>query len=139
MENADCGVSTHAEAACVACHTDAESLGTVHEGATTDDKMPKRLRKTEVSEDACLTCHYGTREGLAEATASLTVVDKNGTEAHPHDLPATEAGEHESIACGECHAMHTPGSSADTLLEAATERCQKCHHQNVFECGTCHE
>ena len=42
-------------------------------GKTASDTMPKKLKKTEVPDDACLSCHYGAREELVAATVDVAV------------------------------------------------------------------
>ena len=66
--DAACEASFHAEVACSGCHDDQDTLSQVHEGKTAADNMPKRLKKSQVSNDVCLSCHFGTREALVEAT-----------------------------------------------------------------------
>lgn len=119
--------------ACITCHDDTAGLITVHEGATSDAKMPQRLRTTKVDEVLCLSCHD--KDELAAATATSTVLtDKNGLTVNPHDLPAV--GTHSSITCTNCHAVHESGTG---LSASAMANCTKCHHEGVFECNTCHE
>lgn len=123
-------IEVHSALACVACHDD-EQLAELHEGATVDDKMPKKLKKTEVSEELCLTCHDS--EQLAEATADRTILtDDDGTVVNPHDLP--DVSDHDPITCISCHVVH----GDETVEETAPAKCLSCHHENVYECGTCH-
>lgn len=132
LSDNSCTASLHATVSCATCHSDEEGLGRVHEGAVSSDKIPTKLRKTAVDNDACLSCHNA--EELKAATADLTILtDENGTTKNPHDLPETEG--HESITCGGCHKMH---ESASDPLVTAPEFCIGCHHENVYECGTCH-
>ena len=73
-------------------------------------------------------------EALIAATATSTVLtDEHGTTVNPHDLPAVE--DHASITCVSCHKGHT----SDTIEESAMKACILCHHENIFECYTCHE
>lgn len=118
---------------CITCHDDAAGLATVHEGATADAKMPQRLRTTKVDEALCLSCHN--KDELAAVTAESTVLtDKNGLTINPHDLPTV--GAHSSITCTNCHVAH---ESSAGLSANAMANCTKCHHEEVFECNTCHE
>ena len=120
------------EADCVMCHTDTSALETVHADATTDSKMPKRLKQTEVAAESCESCH-GTTEELAAATADSTVLtDSKGTTVNPHDLPANDR--HSEIVCADCHNPHD-----GTPQETGPKACATCHHAGVYECGTCHE
>ncbi len=74
------------------------------------------------------------RTALIAATADSTVLtDEKGTTVNPHDLPAVE--DHASINCIDCHKGH----SSDTIEVSAMKACTLCHHENVFECYTCHE
>ena len=127
-----CAASQHGDVTCITCHDDESTLATVHEKATSDSKKPSRLKKTSVDEALCLSCHNSYDE-LAAKTADFTeLVDKNGTSVNPHALP--EAGDHTSITCEDCHKMH-----AETpIAETAHDECISCHHQDVFECYTCH-
>lgn len=124
--------SQHADVNCAACHNDSEALVAKHEGATPDSKMPKVLKASTVSDETCLSCHYGTKEELKAATSDLKLVDKEGTEQNPHDL--SPIGDHEALECRNCHAMHEEGTNE----EHAHEVCLSCHHEDVFECHTCH-
>lgn len=127
-----CAMSTHAKQGltCTSCHADESTLKTAH--ADTSKSAPKKLSKTEVSPEVCLSCHD--RDSLAQATADSTVLtDSNGTVVNPHELPTT--GDHGSIACSDCHKMHSDKSVADT----AEKKCVSCHHADVYECNTCHE
>ena len=133
LSDSSCTASSHSSLECTTCHTDTEGLVTAHEDVTMDDTDgAKRLKKTEVSEETCLSCH-GSYEELAELTADSTVLtDNNGTVVNPHDLPDVE--NHESITCTSCHEMH----SGVSIEESAMDKCTDCHHSSVFECGTCH-
>lgn len=74
------------------------------------------------------------RTALIAATAGCTVLtDEKGTKVNPHDLPPVE--DHATVNCIDCHKGH----SDDTLEDSATKACTLCHHENVFECYTCHE
>ena len=124
--------SFHSETPCVECHDDAEALEKRHEGATSEDKMPSKLSKTEVDQSACLDCHNSYDE-LATKTADYAgLADSNGTQANPHALP--DVAEHGEIQCANCHKMHGDKPAAET----AKQECLSCHHADVFECGTCH-
>ena len=120
------------DATCSMCHTDADALAETHENAEDLTALPKRLSK-KIEDETCLTCH-GSKEALAEATADSDVLtDTNGTTVNPHALPETAS--HESIKCVDCHRVHTDKDPAET----ANQKCMSCHHQNVYECYTCHE
>ena len=132
-EVADCLVGSHPDQRCVNCHTDQEVLAEIHDGVTGEDKTPKRLKKTEVSADACLSCH-GSEQELAQKTAEATcLTDKNGTVVNPHDLP--DVPDHDKVTCTSCHIAHEPTERS----EAAYDACLTCHHAEVYECYTCHD
>lgn len=126
-------VETHAalDFACSTCHYDEETLSALHESPSSKKKV-RRLKQTEVAEELCLSCHDAA--ALAEATQDLgLLVDKEGLEVNPHDLPDVEG--HADLSCTSCHAAH----EASVLRDEAVETCTNCHHANVFACGTCHQ
>lgn len=129
-EDALCLASQHKEEVCTSCHL--SDLSSVHEGVSASDTVPKRLKKTEVSDDTCLACHYETKEALVAETSDLVLTDKEGNVANPHILSPNE--DHDGIACADCHNMHEAIPAADQAMET----CIGCHHEEVFECGTCH-
>ena len=134
MGSADYLASVHeAEGkTCTDCHSDEVALSSVHEGATTASKVPERLVKTKVDDALCLECHN--LDELAVATESSTVlVDSQGAVENPHSLPKSD--NHDNIACSACHKMHSSVPVGTTAKNA----CLSCHHEDVFECGTCHE
>ncbi|MEQ3361465.1 cytochrome c3 family protein [Raoultibacter massiliensis] len=133
MTDASYLCATHEQqgSTCTTCHTDDGALSDVHENATDLTKTAKKLKKTEVAESVCLSCHDNGE--IKAATADLALLtDDNGKTVDPHDLPTN--AEHEVIECASCHAMH----SAEGADEQATAKCLSCHHQNVYECHTCH-
>ena len=128
-----CPAEKDGNRACVTCHADEASLSSVHEGKTTGDKMPKKLKATEVASDTCESCHGTYAELAVKTAASTALTDSKGTVVNPHDLPGN--AEHESLACADCHQMHSDGDAAKTAPKA----CSSCHHAGVYECNTCHE
>lgn len=127
-------IAIHSAFGCAVCHAD-EKLGELHDGVAADDKMPKKLKKTKVDAEICLVCHES-YDALAEKTAdSQALVDDNGTVVNPHALP--DVTDHEPISCVDCHTVHKDADKPVT--EKAKDKCLSCHHENVFECGTCHE
>jgi hypothetical protein len=125
--------SRHTDQRCTSCHGDIATLEAVHADTTASSRAPKRLKKTEVDEKLCLSCHYGSQEALHEATTDAKLVDKNGLEISPHNIPKVSS--HATIACADCHSMH----KATPTHEQAKALCAGCHHAEVFECGTCHQ
>ena len=108
-QDAACTASKHTSLQCADCHTDTATLAKQHEGASSDDRMPSRLKQTALS-------------------------DAQGTTVNPHELPETDT--HGQIACTDCHSMHEEQTD---LQGDAKAYCMSCHHADVFECYTCHE
>lgn len=115
---------------CLSCHTDTDTLKTLHDKAGAGKAAPKKLTTTSITQETCLSCHDTTLEELAEKTAgATTLTDKNGTTVNPHALP--EVKDHSKITCTSCHGVHEEGEPL--------EQCLTCHHADVFECNTCHD
>lgn len=132
FEDEACVASKHAslELSCIACHAD-DTLIELHEDVTADSKLPKKLKETSVPSETCESCHDS--EALAETTADSTVLtDDEGTVVNPHAIPAID--EHDDIECMSCHKMHSDKS----VEKVAADKCTDCHHENVYECYTCH-
>ncbi|MEG0070644.1 MAG: cytochrome c3 family protein [Raoultibacter sp.] len=132
LSDSQCLGSTHEKQGltCNACHNDESGLKAAHKKMSTA-KAPTELKKTQVANAVCLGCHDAAT--LKTATAATTVcTDSKGKVVNPHDLPINK--DHEGITCSNCHAMHSD-KKASTL---APEECLSCHHQNVYECNTCH-
>lgn len=139
-----CLYGLHAGQSCVDCHTDEKGLGRAHEDYTDPKaRLPKKLKNTSIDPEACETCHDLTQ--ITETSASCEVLtDDNGTVVNPHEIMVREshvANSGSDLTCGSCHKMHEEngGDPAASAAEAASEKCLGCHHQNVYECGTCHE
>lgn len=136
MEDGVSGASVHvqqAQTTCATCHVDEQALAAAHEGKTASDTMPKKLKKTEVSADACTAsgCHAETADERVQLTAGYTeLTDTQGTQVNPHEVMGLTEG-HADITCADCHNMH--GKEA-----AAADLCVSCHHAGVYECNTCH-
>lgn len=134
MEDLACQAAKgHSGMSCAGCHTDEAGLASAHAEVTlADTEGAKKLSKTEVSETACISCHADA--GSPEATVGVTALtDDKGTTVNPHDLPANAS--HETVRCSDCHTMH----ESKTIEESAQAACAQCHHQDVYECYTCHE
>ena len=115
---------------CFDCHVDEDALAEVHEKA--EGTPPSKLKHTSVDAAVCLACHD--KSAVATATEGSSVLtDNNGTVANPHALP--ESGDHGSITCLSCHSGHDDAS----LEKEARGTCTSCHHDNVYECHTCHD
>ena len=115
---------------CTTCHIESEGLEKAHKKLNSG-KEATRLKRSEVDDSICLTCHQS--EKLVEATADYTgLTDAKGTTVNPHELP--KVGNHEIIQCFNCHQVH----SEKAITETAIAACNSCHHAGVFECGTCH-
>ena len=133
-DNAQCEASLHKDVKCLQCHADEAALKTAHEGKTSSDKMPTRLKKTQDEDAVCFSCHENDRAGLIAATDGKAVLtDSEGTSRNPHDPQGI--AEHETLACADCHNMH----STEELQERAMSQCTSCHHAGVFACYTCHD
>lgn len=117
---------------CASCHNDMEGLEKGHAKVQMgDEKTRQGLRRSAVSEEACVSCHD--KADLADRTAdSSALSDKNGTTVNPHDIPATDG--HAELNCSSCHKLHGSDEPSVTALGV----CMNCHHSEVFECGTCH-
>lgn len=130
FSDANVPASNHAEN-CMSCHSDEAKLADVHKD-TAGKQPPKKLKKTEVGDETCLSCH--SYDELAAKTADLAILtDENGTTVNPHEAPGLTPG-HEDMACSDCHSLH----SEESPETKAPEVCLSCHHDNVYECGTCH-
>lgn len=123
----------HKDLTCTMCHDNEAELSAAHEQySARQATRVVALVDTAVDEELCFSCH-GDRDALVAATADSTVlVDENGTQVNPHDLPAGE--QHANISCGSCHKMHNDLTTRQT----AQNTCLTCHHANVYECNTCH-
>ena len=134
LTDASCQVSAgHSDLTCVACHTDEQGLKAAHDNAK-EGSQPKKASgtaKTEVSKDVCLSCHEDDYATVASSDYVLT--DSKGNTANPHALPSNQY--HDALSCGDCHSMH----SSNPIEQTALSNCTGCHHENVFQCGTCHE
>lgn len=132
LENETCAASlrTALGLGCTDCHAD-DALIDIHGKMKPNAKVPTKLKKSDLSVETCAACHSS--EALVEATAdSSALTDSEGTVVNPHDIP--DVKEHKDISCQSCHKMHAeskPASMAPTL-------CQDCHHEDVYECYTCH-
>lgn len=115
--------------------TDQKTGDSKADAATSDEKTPDADgNQTTDSKSADSDQAEPGRSALIAATADSTVLtDENGTTVNPHDLPAVE--DHASVNCIDCHKGHTD----DALEVSAMKTCVLCHHENVFECYTCHE
>ena len=134
--NFDDGESGHASMSCIDCHTDTSGLEKAHEKAGGPSEA-KKLKKTAIDDETCLTCH-DSYEKLAEKTAAIdTLTDSKGTTVNPHSILTEHnaAAQHNDVTCASCHNAHDGGDPA----EVADALCETCHHESVYECYTCHE
>ena len=130
--------AAHADSACISCHADEQGLAKAHENYETGDPASK-LKKTAVASESCLTSGCHDQAGLAEATAGETVLtDTKGTVVNPHDLPVHD--DHaKGVTCASCHKMYGAGTAeAEAVHKASKATCLSCHHNDVYECHTCH-
>jgi hypothetical protein len=136
--NQVCLAAKHSDASCVSCHTDEAKLKQAHDGKTTADAVPKRLKVTAVAPETCTdpSCHATSDYAqLAQLTTGSTVLtDSRGTTVNPHEAPGlTAAHAAQNMQCLSCHTIHSTTPEKD-----AQDYCYSCHHHKVYECGTCH-
>jgi len=120
---------------CFDCHLNTGSvLNKVHENYATG-KVPTELKKTQVLDATCLTSGCHNKDDNKKATAASKVLtDAKGKVQNPHDMP--DKLEHNTMVnCMSCHTMH----KVLNLDSTARGVCLGCHHQNEYECYTCHE
>lgn len=117
---------------CASCHTDTSGLEKVHEGAAAGEVEVKRLKKTAIEDSTCLSCHD--QETLKTLVSEESYPqDINGLKVNPHDMPVTAGHEGEG-SCISCHEGH----GEEPIAETSEKYCFSCHHEEVFQCGTCH-
>lgn len=135
MEDAAFTAHTHSIQGntCTTCHQTSSDLEAAHSQATSEGAAKvKSLKSTDVPTEVCLGCHK--QEDLSTKTSESTVLtDSQGTTVNPHAIP--ENNDHAATTCQNCHSMH----SSTPVSESAPNHCKSCHHQNVYECYTCHE
>lgn len=130
--------AAHADSTCISCHDDEQGLSKAHEGYEEKDPASK-LKKTDVENESCLVGGCHDQAALAEATAHETVLtDTKGTVVNPHDLPVHD--DHaKGVRCASCHKMHGEGTAdVESVHQASKATCLSCHHDEVYECHTCH-
>lgn len=130
--------AVHIDSTCISCHTDEEGLTTAHKDYQTGNPASK-LKKTDVASLSCLASGCHDQADLSQATAQETALtDTKGTVVNPHDLPVHE-DHSEGVTCASCHKMHGAGTDeADAVYQASKATCLSCHHNEVYECHTCH-
>lgn len=133
-ENCLAGNPDHKDVKCLDCHVKDRPLEAAHRKLSADSEEAKGLKRTTVADETCLTsdCHVA-EEVLAETPEDAMLVDDNGTAVNPHDIHNVGQS-HGDIQCSECHVTHKEGET----LKSAQDMCKSCHHENVYECGTCH-
>lgn len=128
------GDPEHAELVCLDCHTKDTALDGAHRKLSADSDASGGLKRTSVDDQTCLTSDCHTLEEVAAGTPDDAVlVDANGTAVNPHDIHNIGQS-HGDIKCADCHVTHQEGEA----LQHANDKCLSCHHENVYECGTCH-
>ena len=124
--------AAHSGNGCLSCHSDEAHLKEVHESSDGDSVPAKLSSAGSIGSDICLGCH--STDTLKAATADgPALIDEEGTSVNPHDRPEGHLGE--KVDCADCHSVHA-GSSP---LDNAESQCASCHHEGVYQCGTCHE
>jgi hypothetical protein len=113
---------------CNSCH----ELATLQKAHTNVQAGQTTVKATTFPQSFCLTCH-GNYASLAKLTAnSHALTDADGTVVNPHDVPQNTAHTSAKITeCSNCHKLHQTSN--------AMYYCAGCHHEQVFECGTCHQ
>lgn len=133
-ENCLAGNPEHADVTCLDCHVKDKALEGAHRRLSADSKEADSLKRTSVDDQTCLTsdCH-ASEDVAASISPDALLVDANGTKVNPHEIH--EIGQsHGDIKCTDCHQTH----KEDETLQVASDKCISCHHENVYECGTCH-
>lgn len=140
MQDANCPqASEHANLACIECHTNTDTLTSVHANLTYGDATKTiDLKPEEETVDSAVCqnpdCH-GTMEDMAKLTADNTdFKDEKGKVQNPHEYSSNEQHDANQPVCTDCHKVHS-----EELQEDAMKWCAQCHHKGVFQCGTCHE
>ncbi len=128
-------VDAHQSFGCTTCHDDQETMDSIHKDVAEGDRIPKRLKKSEVDPQICLTCHES-YESLAKGTQDSTALtDSKGTVVNPHEVVDLNDDHKNALNCFSCHEAH----GDDAVADSAARSCESCHHTNVYECYTCHE
>lgn len=125
----------HESLPCATCHVEDTAFAEAHQGATSANAMPKRLKKTEVSQEVCEGCHGGYGELAAKTQDTDVLTDNKDTTVNPHEVTGLDSPDHAAITCASCHEEH----SGTDALASAPALCVTCHHEGTYECGTCHE
>lgn len=131
-EDQTCLASKHAGNGinCTDCHK-TEQVESIHADVKTGDKVPSTLSKEySVEESVCLSCHGSLEQLAAKSTKISALTDADGTTINPHSLPSNS--DHSAITCTSCHSIHVASGDPKTI-------CLSCHHENVFQCHTCHD
>lgn len=124
--------AAHSGNGCVSCHSDEAHLKEVHESGEGAAAPTKLSSAGSIGAETCLGCH--SEDAIKAATADRpALTDAEGDSVNPHDLPEGHLGE--KVDCADCHSVHA-GSSP---LDNAESQCASCHHEGVYQCGTCHE
>lgn len=118
---------------CLACHQATDGVvpsqaWAAEEGAGDSGSDVTDIKGEEATEKA------GASAYSSSTTTNIDyLTDINGTTVNPHELPINKS--HATIGCATCHALHDDAP----LEETAAKACTKCHHDNVYECFTCHD
>lgn len=119
---------------CTGCHTDEAALKKAHESARKTDTAPSALKQTKFVDADCSneSCHVLAPEDFIALTAtSDQLTDDKKTRVNPHEVATMTPGHIEAgMTCADCHDAHKS--------KTAFDYCLSCHHEGVFECGTCH-
>ena len=120
-------LGTHAVLPCVTCHDDADTLAEHHDGVDETSRVAKRLKYTEVTPTACLSCHGDggmaapTVEGASSDEAGATASDQAAETPADADEKAT-AAEKTTDSSADADATKTTDGAGDADdAEAAEE------------------
>lgn len=137
MDDAALLASKHSANECVICH-ESGALSESHAGVTSvpSEEQVSQIKKNTrslASQELCLSCHDSLEALAAKTAKSAELKDKHENIVNPHAIPAN--AEHDGNKVGECYNCHKIHKASP----AVNSNCTTCHHDGVFECGTCHE
>lgn len=121
------------ETSCTDCHSDSDALTKLHQNCDVAN-LPSGLTETAMNDLNCANeaCHNMTAEEFISLTEESTaLIDDEGLRVNPHEVQTLTAGHIDAeMTCADCHPAHKNRDAIDY--------CLSCHHDGVFECGTCH-
>jgi hypothetical protein len=122
---------------CASCHNDITALTAIHANAPAGNANVGRMQ-TKVADAACTAsgCHSDASVRVAATANNKILTDMSNRTVNPHNIPLTNAAgvsikEHVDLRCVSCHTGHK-------VTENVKKVCVDCHHEDEFECNTCH-